>query len=186
MTNNNKLLPGILCDGIEFFVHADGIKFLSSGKVSDFTDLSFSYLQMLKECIDNDKEVKAELLNLHPNSEFKRLEKFTKCRFGGLDYVADIDKSGLQKGEYWNCPIRGKCSSEGILCKAVSYNGNELDAIDISMTKKLATNATNEVIAAEMNLPMGSFHLQKKKLYKKFGIQTKQESTIIAQRLNII
>ena len=186
MTNKNKILPGILDESIEFFVDEDKVKAISCGKLISFTELSFSHIQILEEEIERDQKVKAHLLNLFPNNRYKRLEQFVKCRFGGLDYEADISSGSLQDGEWWDCPIRGKCPSEGVLCKSVTYNGEKLDGTDISLAKLLATNYTNDVIATEMNLPLGSLHLAKKKLYRKLGVQTKQESTRIAQRLNII
>ena len=186
MANETQTLPGMLTDEMEFFLQGNSLKAMTSGKVIDFTEVSFGYMQILKDEIEADPEVKMELLDLHPNSEFKRLETFVKCRFGGLDYEADLSHEGIQKGEYWPCAIRGNCSSEGILCKAVSFNGEKLDTQDITLVQKLSTNSTNEVIAGEMHLPLGSFHLAKKKLYQKLGVQTKQESTIIAQRLNLI
>jgi len=185
MTNQN-VLPGILDDGIEFFVDKDRVKVLASGKVLDFTELPFATMQILEEEIDADKEVKMHLLDMHPHSKFKRLEQFAKCRFGGLDYQADLSHEGVQEGEYWECPLRGNCQSEGVLCKAVTINGSPLKAQEVQLAKLLATDYTNEVIASELNLPMGSFHKAKKEYYQKLGISTKQESTILAQRHNLI
>jgi DNA-binding CsgD family transcriptional regulator len=186
MTNKNKILPGILNDEIEFFVDDEKVKAICNGKVLDFTEISFGHIQMLKDEIERDREVKLHLLDLHPHSEYRRIEQFVKCRFGGLDYQADISSEGIQKGEHWDCPLRGHCRSEGVLCKSVTYNGETLNAQDIALTKLLSTNFTNEAIAQELNIPLGSLHLAKKNLYKKYGVQTKQETTIKAQRLNII
>lgn len=186
MANKNQLLPGIVNDDVEFFLDDDMLKVIAAGKVVDFTELSFSNIQILREEIEADKELKMHLLDMHPNSEYKRLEQFVRCRFGGLDYEGDITRNGVQKGEWWDCPLRGHCASEGILCKPVSFNGNQLNDKDISLVQLLATNYTNEHIAETMHLPLGSFHLAKKRLYQKLGVQTKQESTIIAQRLNLI
>lgn len=180
------MLPGILDGGIEFFISGESVKTLASGKVNDFTDLPFATIQMLREEIEKDKEVKMHLLDMHPNSEFKRLEQFVRCRFGGLDYQADISANGVQEGEYWDCPLRGNCASEGVLCKSVTINGNALDGGDIELAKRLSTDQTNELIASEMDLPMGSFHLKKKRLYEKMGVRTKQELTILSHRHNLI
>lgn len=186
MANRTQIFPGILTDDTEFFLENDKIKVMSSGKVTEFTDLPFAKIQILKEEISKDNAVKATLLDMYPNSEYKRLEQFVRCRFGGLDYTADISANGVQSGEYWDCPLRGKCKAEGVLCKSVEYNGKKLEPQDIELTKKLTTAATNEVIASELDLPMGSFHRAKKNLYQKLGVQTKQQTTIIAQRLNLI
>jgi len=186
MTNKNKMLPGMFDDGIEFFVDNDRVKVLSSGSVKDFTELPFATIQILKDEIKKDKRARAHLLDLHPVGEYKRLEQFVKCRFGGLDYTADISHEGIQDGEYWDCPLHGNCASEGVLCKAVSINGSPMSAQDIQLAKLLATDHTNELIASEMNLPLGSFHLAKKKLYQRLGVRTKQEVTTLSHRHNLI
>jgi len=187
MANQNRLLPGILTNDIEFFLSDNNIKALTSGKTIDFSEVPFKYIEALREEIDKDKKLKLHLFDLFPNNEYKRLEQFVKCRFGGLDYQADITADGLQEGEWWPCPLRGKCASEGVLCKSVVVNDEKLEAQDITLIQLLTTNDTNETIAMEMGLALGSFHLYKKKLYKKLGnIQTKQELTILAQRLNFI
>lgn len=186
MTNQNKLLPGLMDGSIEFFIDTDKLKAITNGSVIDFTQLSFSGIKILQQAIDSNPEVKLHLFDMHPNDKYKRLEQFVKCRFGGLDYQADMSTDGLQDGEFWPCPLRGSCASEGVLCKSVQFNGQRLDTKDINLVQQLATNNTNEVIAEQLSMPMGSLHLAKKKLYRKLGIQTKQEATIIGQRLNLI
>lgn len=49
-----------------------------------------------------------------------------------------------------------------------------------------STEKTNEVIAEDMEMTMGTFHKQKKQLHDFFGVQTKQGLTMIATFLNII
>lgn len=185
-TNDNKILPGLMSPGIEFFVHEDKVKAFSSGRTISFSEVSFTYMQILKEKIDSDNKVKEHLQAMHPNSEIKQIEQFVRCRFGGLDYQADMTTDEIQEGEYWDCPLRGMCKSEGVLCKAISFKESVLNNIDIKLMRLLTTNSTNEVIANELNMAMGTFHLAKKNLYKKLDVQTKQEVTLIAIKLNLI
>lgn len=184
--NTAKIYPGMLCNSVEFFLHNDKLQFLQHGSVKDFTELPFNSIQVLKEYIDRNTDVKVALMEFHPNSEMRRIEQFTKCRFGGLDFSPDIDNGFLQDGEFWDCPMRGNCEHEGTLCKLPSINGNRLTTTDIELMQLTATNKTNDVIAEEMNLPLGSFHQVKKFLYEKLGVQTKQEVTRTATFLNII
>ena len=188
MTNNNKIIPGMLDGGIEFFVDPDSkrVKTISSGKISDFTEVPFATIQILQDEIDRDIAVKLALLDMHPNKSFKRLEQFVRCRFGGLDYQADITNEAVQEGEYWDCPKRGQCTVEGILCKAVAINGARLSPKEVALAKRLSTDETNNTIAYALDLPMGSFHALKKKLYQKLGVRTKQELTILSHRHNLI
>ncbi|MBX9886650.1 MAG: LuxR C-terminal-related transcriptional regulator [Flavobacteriaceae bacterium] len=92
----------------------------------------------------------------------------------------------MQDGEYWECPNHGNCKSEGILCKLPTYNEQRLDKQEVKLLQLMASNMTNEVIADELAMPLGSFHKLKKNVYDKLGIQTKQEGTMVSFFLNLI
>lgn len=186
-TNTNTPYPGMTCAAVEFFVFDDEINIIHNRKMIDFTELPFSIIQQLDEAVDSDIEVKLALHDMHPVSKIKRLEQFAKCRFGGLDYEPDIAHNIMQEGEYWHCPLRGKCSHEGILCKLPKFNGVRLTKEEVDLMRMISSELTNEVIAELLNYKMGTYHQAKKNLYKKLrNIQTKQGVAMIAQRLNLI
>ena len=141
--------------------------------------------QYIKE-INKNKEVKLALHDFHPTSEIKRVEQFAMCRFGGLDFQGDIKNGELQDGEYWPCPNHGKCQFEGILCKLPLVNGQRLTKQEVDLIKLSSTDKTNDVIAEDLGIPLGTFHQLKHKLYEKFFVQTKQELTKLSAFLNII
>lgn len=188
MTNSttNGVYPGMIDSSIEFFVSGEETKVIHSGKILPFTQVPFSVLKLLDDTIHADITINLELHDMHPTSNIKRVEQFARCRFGGLDFVGDIQNGELQEGEFWDCPNHGNCKSEGILCKLPSYNGQKLSSQDIKLMQHLSTPKKNDVIADEMSLPMGSFHKAHRQLYDKLGIQTKQENTRICFSLNLI
>lgn len=182
----NTVFPGMYDNATEFFVMNNEVNFLSNGTLLPFTDLSFETIAILEDAINTDINVKLELHDMHPTSRIKRIEQYAKCKFGGLDFQGDIVDGQLQDGEFWDCPNRGNCKSEGIICKLPKYDGKRLDSKEIPLIKLLCTDATNEAIADKLALPMGSFHKSKKQLYQKLNVQTKQEIAIIAFTLNLI
>lgn len=188
MTNalaiNSHPIMGIA--STEFYVSNDEVLIIKDQRILPFSELSETHKELLLNEIVSDSRVKNALFEMHPDSEYKRLEQFTKCRFGGLDYQADIKDNQLQDGEYWECPKRGSCKSEGILCKLPTYNGKRLEKEDIKLLQLTATNKKNEVIAEDLHLPLGSLHKFKKAVYQKLGIQTKQEGVVISFFLNLI
>lgn len=181
-----NVYPGILDNSIEFFTSDAGVNFIQSRRVKPLHELSYAVIEKIKNVINNDVEAKEELESVHPNSEWQQIEMFVKCRYGGLDFTPDVIDGEFNCGDYWDCPLRGSCASEGKICKVPTYNSERLSFEEVKLIKLLTTNMTNESISFEMNLPLGSFHLMKKKLYEKLQIQTKQELTIIAIRLNLI
>ena len=182
----NRQFPGMGDSGIEFFISDKETKMIQHGKVLPFSEIPFATLKLLEETIQADVNVNLELHDMHPTSKLKRIEQFARCRFGGLDFVADIVDGELQEGEYHDCPKRDTCKSNGILCKLPSHKGQKLSSQDVRLMQLLSTPKTNDVIAEEMHLPMGSFHKAHKQLYSKLGILTKQEITRIAFSLNLI
>lgn len=188
MTNAPIILshPSMGSLGTEFYVSNNEVLIIQNNRILPFNEIPSEISEILLNEIQLDPKVEKELFDMHPDSEAKRLEQFTKCRFGGLDYQPDIKEGKLQDGEYWECPKRGNCKSEGILCKLPTYNGERLELNEIKLLQLTSTNKTNEVIAEDLNLPLGSFHKFKKSIYKKLGIQTKQEGVVISFFLNLI
>ncbi|MFA9191100.1 hypothetical protein AAGV28_06925 [Flavobacterium sp. FZUC8N2.13] len=185
-SNANSIFPGMIDSATEFFVSNGEVKIIQNAKILPFCEISSATMQILEETINQDARVKIELLDMHPTSKMKRIEQFAMCRFGGLDFEADIKDGQLQDGEYWECPNHGNCKSEGILCKLPKYNGQRLEKQEVILLQLMATNKTNDSIAHDMDMAMGSLHKLKKNVYDKLGIQTKQEGTMISFFLNLI
>lgn len=184
--NNLRLYPGLIDANIEFFNHKDSLKVMSNGSVFNFNEIPMPLYQRLKDVMHSHTDALQILQKWYPESELKQIETFTKCRFGGLDYTPDITEATIQDGEYWDCPLRGACEGEGKVCKALTYNNHALEPIEIKILKLLTTDLTNEVIALEAEVPLGSLHKIKAKLYNKLNVQTKPEATLVAVDLNII
>lgn len=184
---SNKFYPGMVNSAVEIFKKYDDLKFIAEGRVMSYQNAPFAIISIIDEAINEVENAKQILEEWHPNSPMKQNKQFAWCRFGGLDYSADIIDGVLQDGEYHECPKRGKCVGEGLLCKLPIYKGTRLTVQMVQLMKLLCTTDTNTVIAEKMNLPDGSYHLLKKKLYAALGgIQTKQEVALIARHLNIV
>jgi DNA-binding NarL/FixJ family response regulator len=182
----SKLYPGMRCNSAEIFVDDDSVQVISNGSVKPFAEISFPHYQLLKEAVYADPEVLNELIKMHPTSEAAQIEQFAKCRFGGIDFYPDIKDNQLSDGDYWDCPLKGICAAEGIICRSVKYNGHSLSKIQISLIKLLVTGMTNATIALMLEIAEGTMHLLKKELYRIFDVQTKQELALKAQQINLI
>jgi DNA-binding CsgD family transcriptional regulator len=186
-TTQNRIHPGLLCRSIEFFTGKNGkLKVLSGGKVREFSNSSYTHHQILKEAIAKEPETFKLLNEWYPHSELKRLIQFGSCRFGGLDYEPDVIDFKLQEGEYISCPVRHLCPGAGVLCQTPRYKGTIIEFNEVKIIQALATTDTNEAIADNLGMALGSFHLAKKILYDKLKIQTKQEAVLIGRDLNLL
>ena len=181
-----NIYPGLVCDAVEIFTTGGQTKFIHSGQVKNIEELPFPIIETIRKVIIENDSLKEELEHHHPGSEWDQIAMLSRCRFGGLDFYPDLKDGVLSEGEYWDCPLRGNCRSEGIICKSPVYNGSKISNEEVKLIQMLATTEKNESISEHMNMPLGSFHLFKKQLYEKLGIQTKQELALIAVRLNLI
>lgn len=174
-------------DAVEFFKDSEGkLKYIHQGKVNCVSELPYWLTRVLNEYIEKNPEVKKHLQDFHPDSEIKQLHQFISCRFGGLDFRGDIIDGQLQESEYAFCPLRGNCKSEGVLCKMPIVNGHTLSATEVKIIQLSTTDLTNEVIAEETDLPLGTFHKIKQSIYEKCEVPTKQCLTKLAYSLNLI
>jgi DNA-binding CsgD family transcriptional regulator len=178
--------PGMTDESTEFFLFERELKVIQNGTVKSFTDLSSYTMGILKDAINSDKPTKLALLEMHPNSEMRRLEQFATCRFGGLDFQADIKDGVLQDGEFWECPNRGTCPYQGVLCKLPLINGVRLTDQDVELMQLSASELTNEAIADKMNLPLGTFHKKKNRIHSFTGVNTRPGITKIFNFFNLI
>lgn len=184
---NQNLYPGMISSEIEFFTTGNDLKILQNGKIMSFNDIDSKVFNILKTAMIKDTEAYVALLDWHPLNENKQVEQFTKCRFGGLDFNADICSSGkLQKGEYWECPLRGQCTSEGKICKNIKFKNSIISFSEIRLIQCLVTDMTNDAISLELKTKLGTLHYQKRLLYEKLEISTKQELTVFAFKYNLI
>lgn len=182
----NRVYPGMVDSSTEFFLSGDNLHVIENNKVLPFCEISLDTIEVLQNEINKDINVKLALFEMLPNSAMQRAEQFARCRLGGLDFQGDIKNGELQDGEFWECPKRGNCPHEGTLCKLPTFNNVRLTKQDVKLIQLTSTTKTNEAIADEMQLPMGSFHKAKKYLYKKLKVQTKQEVVPIGVLLNLI
>lgn len=182
-----KILPGMIDDSVEFFTTEEGkIKYIHQGHVNCISQLPYWLSKTLKEYVENNPDVKEHLIMMHPDSEIKQLHQFINCRFGGLDYRGDIIDGKIQEHEYAFCPLRGNCQSEGVLCKMPVVNGHTLSSTEVKIIQLSTTDKTNDVIAEELGLPLGTFHKYKQSIYDKCAVLTKQCLTKLAYSLNLI
>lgn len=184
---SKKILPGLIDQSVEVFNDENGnVLTIQNGNVLPFSNLPFAMIERFKELMKSDKEVLLAMHDLVPDSEILRIEKFVSCRFGGLDYQGDIVDDKFQDGEYWNCPNRANCPHNGIVCKLPMVNGERITEQDVKILQLTATEMTNDVIAQELNLPLGTLHKLKRNIWATLGIQTKQQATLIANEMNLL
>lgn len=92
-----KIYPGMICSAIEVFTVEGEAMFIQKGKVSDISEAPYSMIMIAADYLKKDKLVAQELEKMHPENETQQIFQFYKCRYGGLDFNADIKNGNYKK-----------------------------------------------------------------------------------------
>ena len=100
--------------------------------------------------------------------------RFCKCNFGKLD-TAEIDCSTLApfSFEKVQCPLRGECPFEGVVCMP-KFN-SQLSKKELDVMRLIYEGCSNEEVAERMYLSPFTVKNHIKSVYAKLGIHEKSE-----------
>ena len=105
---------------------------------------------------------------------FLIVHRFCKCNFGKLD-TAELDykPSSAFAFEKVQCPLRGECPFEGIVCMP-KFN-TKLSKKELEVMRLIYDGCTNEEVAERMYLSPFTIKNHIKSVYAKLGIHEKSE-----------
>ena len=187
--NATRLYPGMCDDSLEIFFHPEEqkLKAIDNGSVKDFSAVSTAKKQFLNHMIETDSKLAEVLELMFPNNHAAQIEKIAKCRFGGLNFQADYcTSSNTINHDIINCDIRDSCIGCGIVCKNLSYHGEEITATDVLAIQLMASDHKTEVLAEELNMPLGTFHVYRTKFFNRLGVKSKPELARVGVELGLI
>jgi DNA-binding CsgD family transcriptional regulator len=100
--------------------------------------------------------------------DFLNVRQFLKCNFNQYDNVFDIDASGNFHFEYINCPLRGTCKYENIICNPKFTN--RLTDSDITIIRMIVNQKmTADQIALALCRSINTINTRRKIILKKTG-----------------
>lgn len=187
--NSTRLYPGMCDDSLEIFFHPEEnkLKAIVSGKVKNFADIRADKKQFLVNIVETETDLKIVLETMFPEDSTAQIEKLAECRFGGLNFQPDYcGKTQTHNHDIINCSVRSTCIGNGIICKNLKYNGEELSATDVLAIQLMASDHKTEVLAEELNMPLGSFHIYRTGFFKRVGVKSKPELARVGVELGLI
>jgi len=181
------LIPsGLFDENVEFFAHDQKPMAFYNGSAISFFDLPLHISELVWEELKEDKPAFLALKLAGLTSKKEKLEKYTVCRFGGLDTIPDVVEGNLTPSEYFDCGFRGNCPMEGIVCKSIVYRGSVLTPVDMKMIRHLASEDTIPVVAEKMGMCINSFENHKKELFSKLGVLSRARLIAVAFIHNLL
>lgn len=152
------------------------------------TELIKSVLYEIRECYPGAykalmKEYQKSSLNV-PYYQYLIVKRFCKCNFGKLDGTRfDIDMSGRFNFEKVECPLRGECRHEGVICSP-KFNSKLSDA-ELRVMKLVYQGAGKDEVAEQLYISPNTVKNHIKSVYLKLGIHEKSEFIRYAESNNL-
>ena len=129
--------------------------------------LSCDYAQAWRAC----EEWNHKSRHNTPYFDFLNIRRFCKCNFQKYDGVLDIDENGNFHYEFTDCPMRGECKFENVLCNAEFTT--KLTPYDLEITRLIVLEQmTAEEIAFRLDRSVNTINNRRKTILKKTGCST--------------
>lgn len=125
------------------------------------------------------KEYQKSSMNV-PYYQYLIVRRFCKCNFGKLDTTRyDIDNLGRYNFEMVECPLRGECKNEGIICSP-KFN-TKLSVAEERVMDLVYQGLSKEEIGDKLFLSVNTIKQHVKSAYCKLGVHDKSEFVKLAK-----
>lgn len=169
--------------GLEFYIFEDELWCKSDDGRNLIVDESQT--ELIKSILDEireyypiaynalSREYQKSALNV-PYYQYLIVRRFCKCNFGKLDGTKyDISRIGKFNFEKVECPLRGECRFEGVICSP-KFNSKLSDA-ELRVMKLVYQGVGKNEIAEQLYLSPNTIKNHIKSVYMKLGIHEKSD-----------
>lgn len=115
--------------------------------------------------------------------EFNIVRRFIKCNWGKYDSILDVDRFGGWNFEEVECPLRGECPVEGIVCKP-KFN-SKLSERELEVMKLYYDGVQPEEIAEQTCLSVATVRTHKRNAFKRVKVHSLVEFFSYAKKNNL-
>lgn len=119
--------------------------------------------------------------------QYLMMRRFCKCNFCRLDTTAfdveDVDRDGKFNFEKVECPMRGECPHESVICMP-KFNA-KLSAAELRVMEQLYNGKSEQEAALELFNSPNTIHQHVKSVYVKLGIHKISEFIAYANKNNL-
>lgn len=118
-----------------------------------------------------------------PLFEFMIVRRFLKCNFGKFDSTMDIDQMGNFHFEEVECPLRGECKHEGIICKP-KFN-SALSERELDVMKAFYEGLDETYIADKQCISIETVRTHKRNAFRRISVHSLAEFFQYARNNNL-
>lgn len=128
----------------------------------------------------------AEYISCQANIIYYRyriVARFIRCNFAQLDQIPDIDRDLRCHFETVNCPLRGECRLDHVVCNP-DFD-HKLSAAELRVMRLVYDGLTEDQIASKLCLSPYTVHNHIRNAYARLGIHSKIEFVKFASKTGI-
>ena len=178
---------------IEFYQYNDELWFKTNdGRNQALSEHDTEIIQKLINSIREHypsayRALEAEYQKSLPNTSYYQYliaRRFCKCNFGKLESTAyDIESSGKFNFEKVECPLRGECKYEGVIC-CPRFN-TKLSEAELRVMKLVYEGVSKDEISTRLFISQYTIKNHIKSVYLKLGIHDQIEFVRYANDNNL-
>lgn len=174
---------------LEFFTHEQEVWLREAdGLMRVLRETDYAFVNKLTEYISTFypkayaalcSEYKGCAANL-PYYRFRIVVRFIRCNFPALDSIPDIDSALHCTFEHINCPLRGECRYDHVICRPEF--DHQLSPAEMRVMALVYDGLTEEEIGDRLRLSPLTIHTHVRNAYSRLGIHSKAEFIKCATR----
>lgn len=104
---------------------------------------------------------------------FRIVVRFIRCNFSALDSIPDIGSDKHCTFEHINCPLRGECRYDHVICRPEF--DNQLSSAEQRVMALVYDGLTEEAIGDRLRLSPLTVHTHVRNAYSRLGLHSKAE-----------
>ena len=168
----------------DIMIHSqDGIRLLKFSDRDFVSNMIKTIHEFYPEALTALSKVFEKLRFTSAVYEFNIVRRFIKCNWGKFDSVMDIDQFGNLNFEEVECPLRGECSLEGIVCKP-KFN-SKLSDRELDIMNLYYSNKSVEDIAERFCISTETVRTHKRNAFRRVNVHSLPEFFLYAKQHNL-
>lgn len=165
----------------DIMIHCkDGVRLLQFSEREFISCMLKTIQELYPEALSSLSKVFEKLRFSAAIYEFNIVRRFIKCNWGKFDSIMDIDQFGNLNFEEVECPLRGECSLEGIICKP-KFN-SKLSDRELEIMNLFYVNVSLEEIADRLCISTETVRTHKRNAFRRINVHSLPEFFIYAKQ----
>ncbi len=192
MSENDYITTNMVLANTEFFAYENEVWLRDAdGSIRQLLETDYDIVREMAEQIEVFYPKAYTALSEEYNGclrnqsyfRFRVVCRFVRCNFAALDNVPDINASRQYTFEHINCPLRGECKYDRVICRPEF--DHKLSSAEMRVMALVFEGLTEEQIGDRLCLSPMTVHTHVRNAYVRLGIHSKAEFIKYASKYSL-